>query len=80
MIIYKQIFPQLSLQHIEYWFGIELQKYEHGILIINVALLSLSLSSLSVNAPAHLKAVEGAVVFEGEDVVWDGEEVPLSCD
>lgn len=28
----------------------------------------------------HLKAVEGAVVFEGEHVVWDGEEVPLSRD
>lgn len=29
---------------------------------------------------AHLEAVEGAVVFEGEDVVRDGEEVSLSCD
>lgn len=29
---------------------------------------------------AHLKAVESAIVFEGEDMVWDGEKVPLSCD
>lgn len=31
-------------------------------------------------SPAHLKTIEGAVVFEGEDVIWNREEVPLSCD
>lgn len=31
-------------------------------------------------SPAHLEAVERAVVFEGEDMVWDGEEVALGCD
>lgn len=30
-------------------------------------------------APAHLKAVERAVVFEGEHMVGNREEVPLGC-
>lgn len=28
----------------------------------------------------YLKTVEGAVVFEREDMVWNREEVPLCCD
>lgn len=32
-----------------------------------------------VRGVAHLKTIEGAVVFEGEDVIRNGEEVPLSC-
>lgn len=42
---------------------------EHDLLIANEATF-----------PLYLEAVERAVVFEGEDVVWDGEEVSLSRD
>lgn len=38
------------------------------------------LSLFPPSSPAHLEAVERAVIFEGEDVVWDGEEVALGCD
>lgn len=34
---------------------------------------------LSSSALAHLKAEESAIIFEGEDVVRDWEEVPLGC-
>lgn len=30
--------------------------------------------------PAHLEAVEGSVVFQGQDVVRDGEDVALGAD
>lgn len=30
--------------------------------------------------PAHLEAVERSIIFEGEDVVWDGKEVALGGD
>lgn len=42
--------------------------------------MNISIETESTSSVAHLKAVESAVVFEGEDVVWDREEVALSCD